>query len=90
MKYAKYLANIQKFVDTIRSYKQGKTFLMLPDALEILDLIEKYKVPLGTSHIIGNSENSVSLITVHKAKGLEWKHVFVPFLTTAEYKIGKF
>ena len=88
--YAKYLANIQKFVDTIRSYKQGKTFLQLADALEILALIEKYKVPLGTSHIIGNAENSLSLITVHKAKWLEWKHVYVPFLTTAEYKIGKF
>ena len=88
--YAKSLANLRKFVETVRNYKQGKVFLTVSDAIEILKLIEKYKIPLTASHIIGASENSVSLITVHKAKGLEWKHVYVPFLTTSEYKIGKF
>lgn len=29
-------------------------------------------------------------ISVHKAKGLEWKHVYVPFVTTSEYKQGRF
>ena len=88
--YAKSLANIRKFVETIRSYKQWKTFLLITDAIEILSLIEKYKVPLSSSHLIWDAEKSVSLITVHKAKGLEWKHVYVPFLTSSEYKIGKF
>lgn len=86
---ARHLTNIKKCIDTIRSYKWGKPFLMLEDAIEILELIEKYNIRIETSQIIGNAQKSVNLITVHKAKWLEWDEVYIPHLHKREYKLGK-
>ena len=86
---ARYLTNITKFIDHIRSYKNQKPFLLLPDAMEFLSLIETYDIRIETSHIIGNEQKSVSLITVHKAKWLEWDHVYVPSTHKREYKLWK-
>jgi hypothetical protein len=36
--------------------------------IDILDVVEKYAIPIETSHLIGNEDTGVSLITVHKAK----------------------
>ncbi|MGI8954850.1 MAG: ATP-dependent helicase [Nocardioidaceae bacterium] len=33
--------------------------------------------------------DSVKLLTVHKAKGLEWRHVFVPFMSAEVFPSGK-
>lgn len=86
---AVHLANIRKLVGIIRSYKQGKPHLSLSDATELFALIEKYDIRIEVSHLIGDTAHAVNCITVHKAKGLEWKHVYVPFLTESEYKRGK-
>ena len=88
--YARHLAHLKKLIDTIRSYKRGKEFLSLKDGLEMLALREKYELSLSASTLLGNEKNSVQCITVHKAKGLEWKQVYVPFITTSEYKQGRF
>ncbi len=89
--YTRYLANIRVFVEYIRSYKNWKTFLDLSDAIHLIELIEKYDLTrdITTPHIIGNEQNDVNLITVYKAKWLEWKHVYVPCIHTREYKSGK-
>lgn len=88
--YARHLAHLKKFIDTIRGYKHQKPFLGLSDALDILALIEKYSIRLGVSTLLGDEKHSVQCITVHKAKWLEWKQVYVPFLTQKEYeKWGK-
>ncbi len=88
-KKARSLANIKKLTDEIRSYKKQKPFLILEDAIELMEMIEKYDIRIETAHIIGDEKNAVNLITVHKAKWLEWNHVYVPFLTKREYKLGK-
>lgn len=88
-KKARSLANIKKLTDEIRNYKKQKPFLMLEDALDLISMIEKYDIRIETSHLIGNEKNAVNLITIHKAKWLEWDHVYVPFLTKREYKLGK-
>jgi len=88
--YARHLAHLKKFIDVVRSFKKQKEFLHLRDATEILSLIEKYGIHIKASTLIGNESNSVSCITVHKAKWLEWKYVYVPFLTNSEYKQGRF
>lgn len=85
----RHLANIAKLVAHIRAYKWGKPLLTLHDMIDILDVVEKYAIPIETSHLIGNEDTGVSLITVHKAKWLEWDHVYVPFLHTREYKLGR-
>lgn len=88
--YTRHLANMRAFIENVRNYKNGKGFLSVHDAIEILNLIEKYDIDIEISHIIGNEKNAVNLITVYKAKWLEWKHVYVPFVHTKEYKSGKF
>jgi hypothetical protein len=80
---------MKSFIESVRSYKNGRSLLFLKDAIEILRLIDKYSIEIRTSHIIGDENSSVNLITVYKAKGLEWSHVYVPCITRSEYKIGK-
>ena len=41
---------------------------MLSDATLLISMIEKYDIRIETSHIIGNEQAAVNLITVHKAK----------------------
>ena len=89
MEYTRYLMNIRAFIESIRSYKKGRSYLTLHDAIEILGLIEKYGITIEIPHIIGNEENSLNLITVYKAKWLEWDQVYVPCIHTREYKSGK-
>jgi DNA helicase II / ATP-dependent DNA helicase PcrA len=89
IEYARHLANMRAFIENVRSYKHGKKFLSLQDAIDILSLIEKYDIDIEVSHIIGNEKNAVNLITVYKAKWLEWEHVYVPCIHTKEYKSGK-
>lgn len=88
--YARYLANIKALIDRVRSYKNNKWFLSLNDAIELLGLIDKYAIDIETSHIIGDERSSVNLITVYKAKWLEWDTVYVPFVTKSEYQMGRY
>lgn len=89
IKYARHLSNLRKFIEWIRLYKNNKPFLLLSDAIEFLALIEKYNIDMTESHLIWDEKSSVELITVYKAKWLEWEYVYVPFLTESEYKTGK-
>ena len=88
--YARHLANMRAFIEWVRSYKNGKNFLSLAHAIELLTLIEKYDLDIEVSQIIGDEANTVHLITVYKAKWLEWSHVYVPCITESEYRMGKF
>ncbi len=89
--YTRYLANVRVFVEQVRSYKNGKNFITLGDAIHLIELIDKYDLArdINIPHIIGNEQKDVNLITVYKAKWLEWKHVYVPCIHTREYKSGK-
>lgn len=42
-----------------------------------LDLLFENKIPLNSSALISEVDNSLRLMTVHKAKGLEFEHVFL-------------
>jgi hypothetical protein len=59
---------MRQFIESVRSYKNGKSLLFLGDAIEILGLIDKYAIEIKDSHIIGDEKSSVNLITVYKAK----------------------
>ncbi len=87
--YARHLANMRAFIEWIRSYKNGRNFLTLHDAIDLLELINKYDLDIEVSHIIGDEKTSVNLITVYKSKWLEWTHVYIPHVHTKEYKSGK-
>lgn len=51
--------------------------------------MKKYDVHISASHLIGNDLSSINLITVHKAKGLEYGRVYAIGLTEKQYKMGK-
>lgn len=87
--YARHLANVRAFIEQVRSHKKHNWYLGLQDAIHLLSLIEKYDIDIETSHIIGDEIHAVHLITVYKAKGLEWEHVYVPCITKSEYQMGK-
>ncbi|MFA5025545.1 MAG: ATP-dependent DNA helicase [Candidatus Shapirobacteria bacterium] len=42
-----------------------------------LDLLFENGIPLNSSALVSDIENSLRLMTVHKAKGLEFEHVFL-------------
>ncbi|MBP9812649.1 PD-(D/E)XK nuclease family protein, partial [Candidatus Gracilibacteria bacterium] len=88
--YARHLANIRAFIEQVRAQKNSLGYLRLKDAINLLILIEKYNITIETSHIVGDEKNAVNLITVYKAKGLEYAHVYVPCITRSEYQMGKF
>ncbi len=88
--YARHLANIRAFIEQVRAQKNSLWYLRLKDAINLLILIEKYNITIETSHIVGDEKNAVNLITVYKAKGLEYAHVYVPCITRSEYQMGKF
>jgi DNA helicase II / ATP-dependent DNA helicase PcrA len=89
IEYARHLANMRCFIESVRSYKNGRNLLTLSDSIELLSLISKYELDISASHIIWDENNSVNLITVYKAKWLEWSHAYVPCITRSEYKMGK-
>lgn len=88
--YARHLSNVRTFVDQVRAHKNTNGFLTIRDALHLLTLIEKYDIDIEVSHVIWDEKNAVNLITVYKAKGLEWSQVYVPCITKSEYQMGKF
>ena len=88
--YTRHLANMRTFIEWVRNYKNNKNFLSLSHAIELLSLIEKYALDIEVAQSIGDEKNTVNLITVYKAKWLEWSHVYVPCVTQSEYRMGKF
>lgn len=57
---------------------QGKRNFDLDSFIAYLTTMESEGLTLPVAG--ANQENGVTLSTVHKAKGREWEHVFVPFL----------
>jgi DNA helicase-2/ATP-dependent DNA helicase PcrA len=47
--------------------------------LDVIDFIETYTLdPIHGTQITGQAEDSVTLITIHSAKGLEGRRIFIP------------
>ncbi|MFA6493961.1 MAG: ATP-dependent DNA helicase [Candidatus Paceibacterota bacterium] len=70
-----FLSSLRVFVEALREYKQG-TMLRIDDLVEFVDLHESNKIPVvDTSPFVSASE-SVTLLSAHKAKGLEFDTVF--------------
>ena len=51
--------------------------------------MKKYDVQIAASHLVGHEGTAVNLITIHKAKGLEYGRVYAIGLTEKQYKLGK-
>jgi DNA helicase-2/ATP-dependent DNA helicase PcrA len=71
--------NLAAFVDAVASFAGTEGDASLQSLLAYLKAEESYAQGLPVAS--PTESNSVKLLTVHKAKGLEWDVVFVPELT---------
>lgn len=72
------LDNLALLFDAIASYSTDDSFASLSGLLAYLDAEEQFNNGMEVS--TPSEADSVKLLTVHKAKGLEWDVVFVPFM----------
>lgn len=71
-----FLTSLQAFIGALRSYKDG-VFVHLNDALNFIDTVEQNGIIIRNTHPLKTADKAVQLVTAHKAKGQEYKHVFV-------------
>ncbi len=65
------------FKEVVRLTRTKKTFSQ-SDFLTYLDTMSQHNLSLPVN--ASNGSQGVALSTVHKAKGKEWEHVFIPFM----------
>ncbi len=75
-RYFEHLANLQAFIAKIRKHNAAET-LYVPDVLKFVHLLESNEIPLDQTLSFSTNSDAVQLMTVYKAKGLEFEKVFV-------------
>lgn len=74
--YIHFLSSLRVFMHALREWKVGET-LRAHDVGDFVDMHTAYNIPLINETPFAHNENSVSLLTSHGAKGLEFAYVFV-------------
>lgn len=75
------LATVQKLSERVRQETQGRSSLMqIIDALTQIINTEQFTAIEEDSDDQYRKPGQVTIITMHKAKGLDWDYVFIPFL----------
>ncbi len=78
--YLSFLSSLRVFVRALREYK-GKSGtieqLYIKDLVEFVDIHQKNNIALNDLSPFANASSAVSLLSAHKAKGLEFNTVFV-------------
>ncbi|MCL8250348.1 ATP-dependent helicase [Aeromicrobium fastidiosum] len=72
------LDNIALLLDAVAAYSSDDSYASLAGLLAYLEAEERYNDGMEVS--TPSDADSVKLLTAHKAKGLEWRVVFVPFM----------
>ena len=80
--YIQFLSSLRVFIGALREWKDptttfGKKIVRVHDVGVFVDMHTTYKIPLTNKTAFAHNENAVSLLTSHKAKGLEFSHVFI-------------
>jgi DNA helicase-2/ATP-dependent DNA helicase PcrA len=70
-----FLSSLRVFVGALREYKQG-FLLRLDDLVDFVDLHEKNKIQVADTSPFVSGSDSVTLLSAHKAKGMEFDYVF--------------
>jgi DNA helicase II / ATP-dependent DNA helicase PcrA len=72
------LANLSTIREHLRAWQSGQdTMLTLEDLTKFFDAYKAAEQPLINSHPVALADNAVQLMSVYKAKGLEFEHVFL-------------
>ncbi|MEY4602435.1 MAG: hypothetical protein RL292_376, partial [Candidatus Parcubacteria bacterium] len=78
--YLSFLSALKVFIEALREYKSGGV-VSVSDAVRFVDVHEKASIELLDQSPYIESDDAVTLLTSHKAKGLEFPVVFVMTLT---------
>jgi len=71
-----FLSSLRTFVQALREHKHG-TLLSVDDLLSFVELHDKNKIQVTDKSPFVSGKDSVSLLSAHKAKGMEFDTVFV-------------
>ena len=74
--YLATLSALKTLINKVREYKQNN-FLKLGDLIEFFDFHDKERISIIDNNVFNQDAHAVTLMTGHKAKGLEYDHVFV-------------
>lgn len=74
--YLSHLSALQKIRAGIREYKPG-VILKLGDFIEYLDLHHELELGISATNTLDSSTTTVTLLSAHKAKGLEFDTVYL-------------
>lgn len=74
--YLSFLATLKVFMDAISNHKKSES-LYAADLLDFVSLHTTFNLPLSNTTPLQKSTATLTLLTAHKAKGLEYDHVFV-------------
>jgi len=74
--FLQFLSSLRVFVSALREHKQG-TLLRLDDLISFVDLHEKNGIRITDTSPFVSGADSVTLLSAHKAKGMEFDTVFV-------------
>lgn len=83
--YANYLNGLRAIREKVMNYKPNAA-LMLSDFIDCINLYQSAQVGISVTQHIGENTNSIHLMTTHKSKGLEFKHVYLPGVTEDRWR----
>jgi DNA helicase-2/ATP-dependent DNA helicase PcrA len=79
--------NVALLLDAIASYAQNDRYASLSGLIAYLDAENFYAEGLDVA--TPSQANSVKLLTIHRAKGLEWDTVYVPLMSATIFPSGR-
>lgn len=79
--------NLALFIDAVAEYAESDRFASLAGFLAYLAAEERFSFGMEVS--TPSEAESVKLLTIHKAKGLEWHTVFVPLMSASVFPAGQ-
>lgn len=72
----KRLANVEMLLEKAKAYEDGP-YSGLFNFVRYIEKLKKYKVEQGEATTMGENDDSVKIMTIHKSKGLEYPVVFL-------------
>ncbi|MEO6606573.1 MAG: UvrD-helicase domain-containing protein [Aeromicrobium sp.] len=79
--------NLALFLDAVATYAESDRYASLAGLLSYFNAEEVYNQ--GMEVFTPSEAESVKLLTIHRAKGLEWNTVFVPFMSATVFPTGQ-
>ncbi len=79
--------NLALFLDAVATYAESDRYASLSGLLSYFNAEEVYNQ--GMEVFTPSEAESVKLLTIHRAKGLEWNTVFVPFMSATVFPTGQ-